>query len=302
MNLNQRAIGFYEMNRFEEALATFELALKQSRTVQSLNNLAWMYYHEEGKIEQAKALLHEALLMSPSSYFPYYLLGEIYIYERHWREAVSILSQGTQITSACEGFHNLGVAQYNMGEMREASVNFLKGSQSPSDYSLYCHVKCLIALNEYDEVAKKLDNFDEAHHEFVGEIELAEAYYVIGDYATAVAWFDKGWHKYYKSPEWVGAYYYALLKMNQAEEARRVLSLAMEDMREEITQYEKEQFDDEATKRDQDEAIRRLYHQLERYQLLQESDYIPPISFTPSEVSACYLFGCNRHQHSEYLG
>jgi ferritin len=55
LNLNQIAIELLEENRFEEALNTFREAVRESRDVQTLNNLAWFLtneehdYHESGE-------------------------------------------------------------------------------------------------------------------------------------------------------------------------------------------------------------------------------------------------------------
>ena len=53
MNINEKAIEMFEQNKYEEAMELFQQAVHKSRDVQSLNNLAWMYFYEE---EMMKAL------------------------------------------------------------------------------------------------------------------------------------------------------------------------------------------------------------------------------------------------------
>lgn len=104
LNTNQRALELYELNHYEEALKTFQLAVKELRNVQSLTNLAWIYYHEESNSQIAEELLNEVLQMTPSSHFPYNLLGEIYLERKEWRKAADILTQSIEIVPTSEAF------------------------------------------------------------------------------------------------------------------------------------------------------------------------------------------------------
>lgn len=82
MNTNQRAIELFEENDYEEAMKLFHQAVKESRDIQSLHNLAWMHSYEEEDDEKALGLIKEVMDMNPSSYFPYNLLGEIYLRQK----------------------------------------------------------------------------------------------------------------------------------------------------------------------------------------------------------------------------
>ncbi len=57
----------------------FQQAVHESRDVQSLNNLAWMYFYEEENDDKALELIREVVKFNPSSYFPYNILGDIYM-------------------------------------------------------------------------------------------------------------------------------------------------------------------------------------------------------------------------------
>ncbi|OJD65633.1 hypothetical protein BAU26_10845 [Bacillus sp. N35-10-4] len=87
MNSNERAIEMFEQNKYEEAMELFQQAVHKSRGVQSLNNLAWMYFYEEENDDKALELIREVVKLNPSSYFPYNILGDIYMKQEKWTEA-----------------------------------------------------------------------------------------------------------------------------------------------------------------------------------------------------------------------
>ena len=76
MNINEKAIEMFEQNKYEEAMELFQQAVHESRDVQSLNNLAWMYFYEEENDDKALELIREVVKLNPSSYFPYNILGK----------------------------------------------------------------------------------------------------------------------------------------------------------------------------------------------------------------------------------
>lgn len=87
MNSNEKAIEMFEQNKYEEAMELFQQAVHESRDVQSLNNLAWMYFYEEENDDKALELIREVVKLNPSSYFPYNILGDIYMKQEKWTEA-----------------------------------------------------------------------------------------------------------------------------------------------------------------------------------------------------------------------
>lgn len=87
MNINEKAIEMFEQNKYEEAMELFQQAVHKSRGVQFLNNLAWMYFYEEENDDKALELIREVVKLNPSSYFPYSILGDIYMKQEKWTEA-----------------------------------------------------------------------------------------------------------------------------------------------------------------------------------------------------------------------
>lgn len=105
MNINQKAIEYLEKNEYDKAMSLFQEAVNESRNVQSLTNLAWMYSYEEGDNEAALELIKEAVCLNPSSHFPYNLLGEIYIQMEMWQDATAVLSQSIAVQPSNEAYN-----------------------------------------------------------------------------------------------------------------------------------------------------------------------------------------------------
>lgn len=304
MNINQRAIELLEKNEYEESFKLFQKAVQVSRDVQSLNNLAWIYCYEEDNIEMALELIKETIEMKPASYFPYNLLGEIYIKKKRWKDASDSLLQSITLQPSIEAYKNLGVAKYHLGELKDASEYFLVGSSS-SDYYMYSHVKCLIELGKATEAKKKLDSFSEGDNDFVGEIEVAGLYVELGCFKEAIAWFEKGWEDYWKEPGWVSMYIYSLLKTNSINNAQEIISEVIQQTHKQIQDTQAEVCDEAWTEIDKEEYIKELLCNKEEYEYLIEkisSGYTPRMNFETSMSTGCYLFGCQRHNHPAYQG
>ncbi|WP_071395104.1 tetratricopeptide repeat protein [Bacillus tuaregi] len=301
MNTNQRALDLFGKNEYVEALELFRKAVEESRYVQSLNNLAWMYSYEEEDDEKALELIKEAIQMNPSSYFPYNILGEIYMRQKKWKLASYALLKSISIQPSNEAYHNLAVAKYYLGDLQTASDFFIRIAGN-SDNVTYSHVKCLIELGKRIEAKEKLDVFNVDADEFVGEIEVADLYVELDCFKEAVYWFEKGWKKYWKDPYWVSRFIYALFNTKDIPRIHEVVHEAIEQIDEEIKDTHQE-CEEDWTENDKDTYIKQLLEEKNKYEKMVElipSGYIPPIELEPTITGACYLFGCKQHSHSEY--
>ncbi|MFB5198527.1 tetratricopeptide repeat protein [Neobacillus sp. KR4-4] len=304
MNINQKAIELLEENKYDESLKLFQQALQELRDVQSLTNLAWIYCHEEDDYIAALGLLEEAIKMNPISYFPYNLLGEVYLRTEKWEDAKDILQKSIEIQPTKEAYNNLAMANYNLGNVEAAAKYFLLGSDE-SDWALYGHVKCLLELGYIDEAKRKLDTFSQDDEEFVGEIDLADLYIEVGSYIAAVEWFEKGWTIYAKHPDWISRYVFSLMKLNKLDRSNEILHETIKEKTEELKDLDEEEVDETWTETDKQEIIRELQDEIAEYKQTFKrisSAYIPSMEFEPFVKTACYLFGCNRHNHPEYKG
>ncbi|ALC92785.1 hypothetical protein AM500_12450 [Bacillus sp. FJAT-18017] len=300
-NLNQRAIELLEENRFDESLKLFHEAVKSSRDVQSLNNLAWIYCYEEDDDSKAIPLLKEAIKMQPHSHFPYNMLGEVYVRREKWEEARNVLQKVVSIHPTKTAFYNLATAYYKLGKLEAAADSFLRGSE-PSDLSLYSHIKCLAELGRKEEAFQKLSQFSEEDDHFVGEIDVADLYVELGDYKMAIYWFSKGWETYAKDPTWLGRYIFALLKADDLPSALDIQQEVIKEIEERIAETN-DDCDEEWTPAEKEDYIRELTnHQREYAQIIDKihSGYTPPMDFSTSVLHECYLFGCDQHNNPEY--
>lgn len=304
MNLNQKAIELLEENKYDESLILFKEALERSRDVQSLNNLAWIYCNEEDDDINALPLLEEILRMNPKSHFPYNLLGEIYCRQEKWESAKDILEKAISIQPSKPAYNNLAVANYHLGHIEEASKYFLLASE-PSDLAMYSHIRCLIELDNKSEAKCKLDAFSEDDDEFVGEVEVADLYVELGCYEEAITWFKKGWNNYAKQPKWISRYIYSLLKMYNPILAKELLSEGINEKIIDIKEAYEEECDEDWSEKDKQVYIKELLNDKKEYEQMFEkitSGYIPTMEFDITIQTACYLFGCNRHNHPKYHG
>ncbi|MDT0125806.1 tetratricopeptide repeat protein [Paenibacillus sp. RRE4] len=304
MTTNQKAIECLENNDYDAALTLFQKALNDSRDVQSLTNLAWIYYHEEDEVEKAIHLAQEAVALRPISHFPYSLLGELLVQTERWEEAALVLSDSIAVEPSKEAYNNLAIAKYHLGELERASALFLK-SAGPSDYALYSHVHCLIQLGHTIEAKHKLDAFLESDEDFVGEVHVAELYLELACFTEALHWFKKSWNTYDKSPDWVSRYIYALVQTNAMERADEIAQECIRLKQDDIEEALAEECDEDWTESDQAAYVFRLQMEKKEYEHILEqiaSGFVPPFKFTTSLSSKCYLFGCSRHEHPEYKG
>ncbi|WP_026691978.1 tetratricopeptide repeat protein [Peribacillus kribbensis] len=304
MNTNQRANELLERNQYEEALRLFKKAVLESRTVQSLNNLAWIYSNEEDDDASALPLVKEAIRMQPASHFPYNLLGEIYGREQKWKEAIEVLLKAISIQPSQAAHHNLGAANYKLGYSEEAAKYFLLAAvESESDFTMYCHVKCLIEMGHTGEAKKRLDAFSEVDEEFVGEADLADMYAELGCFEEAVDWFEKGWDFYGKQTAWVSRFVFSLLKVNNPERAHGIIHQALNEHLAELKNAYDEEVNEDWSESDKSEYIQKLLDEKKNYEQMFEkisSGFIPPMDFDVFITTSCYLFGCTRHKHPEY--
>ncbi|MFT4413375.1 tetratricopeptide repeat protein [Fredinandcohnia humi] len=302
MNINRKAIELLEENQYDESLKLFKEAVEITRDVQSLNNLAWIYCYEEYDDTKALPLLDEAINTNPNSHFPYNLAGEIYCRQEKWESAKDILEKAISVQSSKTAYNNLAVANYHLGNIEDASKYFLLASE-PSDFAFYSHVKCLIELGNSGEAKRKLDTFSENDDEFVGEVDVADLYVELSCYEEAIKWFEKGWNSYWKQPNWIARYIYSLLKINNPTRSQELLNEAINVKIEEIKDAHEEECDEDWTESDKQAHIKELLNEKKGYEQMFEkvsSGYVPAMEFDTSIQTACYLFGCIRHNHPEY--
>lgn len=258
--------------------------------------------YEEENDGKALELIKEAVKLNPSSYFPYNILGEIYMKQEKWEEAKDTLQKSISIQPSDEAYHNVAVAHYNLGEVEKASEFFLRVA-GDSDIIMYNYVKCLIDLGRKTEAKEKLDAFNRKSDDFVGEINVADLYVELNCYKEAIEWFEKGYKEYWKSPNWIGRFVYALYKANNFSRINEVIRESIEAKTVEIEDVQNEEVEENWTENDKKELIEEYIEENNCYKKMIEhikSGYVPGLEFGTDYIGACYLFGCKRHNHFEY--
>lgn len=304
MTSNEKALQLFEDNKYKEALVLLEQAVREERTVQSLNNLAWMYVYEEEDVHRAKPLLEEVVALHPQSYFPYNMLGEIALQEKDWEGAREILNKSIAIQPSPEAIHNLAVADYHTGRFRQAAEGFhsiAKDSDCISWYEVIAHIQ-----NEETTVAKLiLDRWNSESNHYLGALEAADAYAEIGCLQEAREMFEKEWEDYFVSPYVISRYAYVLFHLQELETCRQVIDQAIAGKLIEIEEERQELCDEHWSETDKAERIEELEVELSGLQQLFSkllAGFRPAFEFELHHEGGCYLFGCKQHGHPEYAG
>lgn len=307
MTTNQSAIEALENNDYEMALYLFKKALEESRDVQSLNNLAFLYVHEGIRDEHrswehgephAIELLKECISFKPKSHFPYNLLGEAYLNLNQWQDAFEILKKAIGIQSTPEALHNLAVAAYHLNDVEQAAFYYAQAF-GVNEYTKYGYAKSLIDTKQLDKAIRIIEELVIEEEDYVGDIEIADLYVEMGQFRLAVQYFEKGWSIYTKDPFWVNRFVYALMQNGQTIRAEELMNQVITENQNQIQEIKNEP-DDDLDPRDN---IQSLLADIENFKTIIKriSDgYIPPIHMQTTVLSNCYWFGCKRHGHPQY--
>ncbi len=331
---NELAIVFMETNEYEEAFFQLQAAAEINPSVQTLYNLAYFYFTEGKPIieatgntreirsseedaeeesmfstweiadEEAFDIVEDLLKNKPDHYFPYNLMGEMYIKEEKYEEAINVLKKGSNLTPSLENLSNLGLCYYKKGMLPEAAECFHKAHtlRSCNNYSLFPLLSygiCLAQLgreSEAREVAKELLFLSEKEEEAL-EADIAEIYYILGDYEEFVDIYSKlDWDFY--SEAFLPTYFYSLWKLSKIKEIEELASKTIQRKEKEMKEViqdpdEEEDFKDEYEEVTMEEitfiknAVREIY-----------KGKAPIIDYKPQVETRCYLYGCFRHTNS----
>lgn len=332
---NELAIVFMETNEYEEAFFQLQAAAEMKSSIQPLYNLAYFYFTEGKPIieatsntketrnfeeeteeeesvsytwkiadEEAFDIVEDLLKNKPDHYFPYNLMGEIYIKEEKYEEAINVLKEGINLTPSLENLSNLGLCYYKKGMLPQAAECFYKAHplRSSNNYGLFPLLSygiCLAQLgrkSEAREVAKELLFLSEKEEEAL-EADIAEIYYILGDYEEFVNIYSKlDWDFY--SEAFLPTYFYSLWKLSKTKEIEELASKTIQRKEKEMKEViqdpeEEEDFKEEYEEETMEEitfiknAVREVYE-----------EKAPIIDYKPQVETRCYLYGCFRHTNS----
>ncbi|MHC8515922.1 tetratricopeptide repeat protein [Sporosarcina sp. ITBMC105] len=303
VNLNEKALQLFEVNEYDAALALLEQVVKEKRTVQSLNNLAWMYLYEEEDVRRAKPLLEEVVALCPNSHFPFNMLGEIALGEKDWESARELLTESIAIQSSREAIHNLAVADFHTGRFKQAADGFHAVAED-SDIVCWYEVIARIRNGELAGAKSILDEWNSESAHYLGAIEAADAYVELDCWQEARDMFEKEWKDYFVSPYVIGRYAYVLFRLHDVHACRQVIDQAVEDKQVEIEEVKQEICDEHWSEADKADRVQELQEELKGLQQLfakLQAGYRPVFEFELHSEGGCYLFGCKQHGHSEWV-
>ncbi|MEN3772689.1 tetratricopeptide repeat protein [Priestia megaterium] len=328
---NELAIVFMEINQYEDAFFQLQAAAEIKPSAQTLYNLAYFYFTEGKRIletisstketrsseeeelvsytwemadKEAFGIVEDLLKNKPGHYFPYNVMGEMYIKKEKYEEAINVLKEGINLTPSLENLNNLGLCYYKKGMLPEAAECFRKAHplRSCNNYSLFPLLSygiCLAQLRRGPEaraVAKDLLLLSEKDEEAL-EAEIAEIYYILGDYEEFVNIYSKlDWDFY--SEEFLPTYFYSLWKLSKTKEIEELASKTIRRKEKEMKEVIQDPDEEEDFKEEYEEvtieeitfienAIREVY-----------KGKAPIIDYKPELETRCYLYGCFRHTNT----
>lgn len=85
---------------------------KETRNFEEETEEESMSYTWKIADEEAFDIVEDLLKNKPDHYFPYNLMGEMYIKEEKYEEAINILKEGINLTPSLENLSNLGLCYY----------------------------------------------------------------------------------------------------------------------------------------------------------------------------------------------
>lgn len=265
----------------DEALAKLQQLAEKKPSVQSLNNLAYMYLREEEDRDTAEKLLLQALKLNPQSAYPYMMLGEIALHNRQYEQAKTYLQQAMAFTSTEEATYNLAIAYFNLGAYEQAAKTFACYA-GDSDQTRLHEVVSWMYAGELDKARELLANWNEEADGYTGAIEIADVYVELGNYSEARVQFEKEWHEYYLSPFVISGYAYTLLQLEGDDACQAIIQQAIQQKKEEIKDELERELDEYWTVENRDEHIKELNEHLQELEALWpqlENGYKPAFDY-----------------------
>jgi tetratricopeptide (TPR) repeat protein len=152
----------YEENKFEEAAAAYQEAIKTNSTLWGYHFNLGLTYKKLNRKEEALAAFQKAAELNPESFSINKELGEALAKAGNFEEAKKYYKKATELSpDELDAFYNLGVCLLNRGESEEALQAFLKVIELKPDYAdAYYQLGTLtIGQNKKEEAVKYLEKF-----------------------------------------------------------------------------------------------------------------------------------------------
>lgn len=299
---NTKAIVLFEQNDYDAAMGLFKRLAQEQPSVQSLNNLAWMYLREEEDLDEAENLLQQVLALQPQSAFPYMMLGEIALHKQQYERAKGYLQEALTFNVTEQATYNLAMAQFQLGEFEKAAQTFAR-CVGDSGLTRLNEVVSWMYAGKHQKAKTLLDSWNEDAYDYTGALEIADVYVELGFYEEARRNYEKEWENYVVSPKIVGRYAYTLIQLNESDNAQAIIQKRIVQIKEEIIEEQQAEFDEHWTVTDQQERIAQLKKQIVTLESLYDrlvNGEVPSFDYEMYPDGGCQLFGCMQHGNLEY--
>ncbi len=207
--LNNKGVGCFKQDLYEEAISYFQKALKVESSSVLYSNLANVYM----KLEDEDAAIKEyknSIQTQPKNANVYSALGRIYLNRQMYKEALSLLKRAEAefpAEAAIKGLHeevysgyilfcvNEGIEAYSAGDKAEAYLLLNKALKIGPNYiqPYYFLSRFYIADNNYVQAEELLKEVLQIKSDFLlARILLGDLYYKKGNYEKAISEYKSG--------------------------------------------------------------------------------------------------------------
>lgn len=202
--LNRLALAYFEnyaAKEDREDYDYFERAYQLKKTVKSTHNFAWFLFFEWAEIEwrweqntaieRALAIQKECLSLVPKTYYPYYQMGYMYLYQKEYAAAIPPLLKAQMLHSDRAITHNLGCCYFQLGQYEAAMSYFEQASGSldteqRSQFNLALSAYQLQKSAVLQQLAEALKaNLTEKLDQTISGYEVGQLFFLLEDYQTA---------------------------------------------------------------------------------------------------------------------
>lgn len=302
MSPNQVALMLFESNSYEAAFGLLKKLAYQTPSVQSLNNLAYMYLREEEKMEKAEELLQQVLTLQPQSAFPYNMLGEIALHNGAYTQAKVYLEQALAFEEQEGTLYNLALAHFHVAEYKEAAHYFSRCRAMNGQVKLH-EILARIYAGERAMAKDMLTNWQASDEDDVSAIEIADMYIELGCFLEAREQFEKEVLTTFLSPSSTARFAYMYQQLQDEASCRKLIAQMRAFTVAEIEEEEQTTYEDALSQQHQKERLHELRTYLHMYdslfEQLKQGD-VPPFEYDMYPYGGCQLFGCLLHGHAEY--
>ena len=292
----------FEQNEYIKAFAILKKLAEEFPSVQSLNNVAWMYLHEEEEMDEAEKVLEQAIKLHPQSPFPYMMLGEIALHKRRFECAKTYLEIALVHGYTEEAMYNLAITHFKLGEYRKAAQQFAKSIGGSGMAQLHQVVAWMYA-GEQEKAKRLLDDWDEEAYDYTGAIEIADVYLEMQHYEEACKQFEKEWQSSINSPYIVSRFAYTMWQLGDVEACQSIIQQASLETGKVIDEVQREECDEHWTVQDKEEQIEELTQEKRVLDALfdrLQNGFVPVFEYDMYQMGGCQLFGCPQHGNAEY--